>query len=529
MQQTAHAPRAAAIAAASAMLLVLALYLLRLDRVAGLIVDDGWYVLLGQALAQGRGFKLVSSAAAEVLPVVPPGFPAILAAVFRIDPSFPANVVALKLVSVVSMVGSGAATGYYFSRCRREPWSLALGLAVATTVAPAFVFLATSTIMAECVFMLGQMVAIILVERSAAANDDDWRWKTWVAALAAAAATLLRATGIALVAGAVLYLLYKRHWQRAIAFAIVVLACMLPWTIYSRVHAPTEAQRLEHGGSIVLPYTDSMRMRIAADPASGRATRRDLAARLANNVATVFGKDIIGVVFPGALRGALESGQEVISIGSVGELAGSMGNAPVTIGISLAVSTLMVLGWALTWRSGATAAEFFVPLSLAMIVLVPYQTFRYVLALAPFLFFYLVGGTRQATRSARPARIVLLCVIGFALLDHVQYLQAKLGAAPDQTIEWLADSAEIDQVLGWMNERLDGPGAVATTNPPLVYLRTGRKTVALGDLTHRWRGWKAQGIRYLVCLVPAELPSPLDVSYRILYQTSRHKLWVIEI
>jgi hypothetical protein len=420
-------------------------------------------------------------------------------------------------------------TGYYFARCRHEPWPFALALAAATTLVPGFVFLATSTVMAECVFMLGQMVAIVLVEWSVAASDDAWGWKTCAAALAAAAATLLRATGIALVAAAVLYLLYKRHWRRAIAFAAVALACLLPWTVYSRVNAPTEAQRLEHGGSIVLPYTDSMRMRIAADPASGRATPRDLAARLAHNVATVFGKDVIGVVFPAALRGALESGQEVISIGSVGELAGSMGNAGVTIGISLALSALMVLGWALAWRSGATAAEFFVPLSLVMIVLVPYQTFRYVLALAPFLLLYLVRGTSQATGSARPARIVLLCVIGFALLDHVQYLQAKFGPAPDQTIEWLADSAEIDQVLGWMNDRLDGPGAVATTNPPLVYLRTGRKTVALGDFTHRWRGWKAQGIRYLVCLVPAELPSPFDVSYRILYQTSRHKLWVIEI
>jgi hypothetical protein len=526
--QQAHAPRAA-IAATSAALVVLAVYLLRLDRIAGLIVDDAWYVLLGQALAQGRGFRLVSSAAAEILPVVPPGFPALLAIVFGISPSFPANVLLLKSVSIVSMLAAGIVTGYYFLRWRREPWPLALALAVATTITPAFVFLATSTVMAECVFMLAQMAAIVLIEWSVAEREGAWTWKTAAAAVTTAAATLLRATGLALIAAAVLYLLYKGLWRRAIAFGIVVLVCMLPWTIYSRVNAPTEAQRLEHGGSIVLPYTDSMRMRIAADPASGRATPRDLASRLAGNLATIVGKDVIGIVFPEALRGASESGQEVISIGSVGELAGSMGNAWVTIGISLVVSALMALGFAVAWRSGVTAAEFLVPLSLALIVLVPYQTFRYVLALAPFLFCYLAGGISRATRSARPARIVLLCVIGFAFVDHVQYLSAKFGAAPDQTIEWFADSAEIDQVLGWMNERLHDPAAVATTNPPLVYLRTGRKTVGLGDLTHRWRGWKAEGIRYLVCLVPAELPSPSDVSYRLLYQTSRHKLWVIEI
>ena len=187
MQQTAHAPRGAAIAATSAALLVLVVYLLRLDRVAGLIVDDAWYVLLAQALAQGRGFRLVSSAAAQILPIVPPGFPAVLAVIFRISPSFPANVIALKAVLVASMLGAGAVTGYYFARCRHESWPFALALATATTLVPAFVFLATSTVMAECVFMLGQMAAIVLVERSVAASDDAWGWKTCAAALAAAA------------------------------------------------------------------------------------------------------------------------------------------------------------------------------------------------------------------------------------------------------------------------------------------------------------------------------------------------------
>ena len=54
--------RAGAVALAAAMLLTLAVYLLRLDRVAGLVVDDAWYVLLGQALARGEGYRLVSSA-----------------------------------------------------------------------------------------------------------------------------------------------------------------------------------------------------------------------------------------------------------------------------------------------------------------------------------------------------------------------------------------------------------------------------------------------------------------------------------
>jgi hypothetical protein len=528
MQPPAHAPRAAAIAATSAALLVFLIYLLRLDRIAGLVVDDGWYVLLARALAEGRGFKLISSAAAEILPVVPPGFPVVLAVIFRLTSGFPSNVLWLKAVSIASMLGAGAVTGYYLVRWRQQPWPVALTMAVATTLVPAFVFLATSTVMAECVFMLGQMASVVLIEWSAGGREESWIRRTSIAAVVAAVTTLLRATGLALLAAGVLYLLYRRLPRRAVAFMVVAIVCMLPWTVYARLNASTLPQRMEHGGSIVFPYTESMRFRLAADPLSGQATARDIVIRLGGNIATIFGKDLIGVLFPAALRGATESGEEVISIGSVGVLPGSMGNAPSTIAISLALGALMLLGWVVTCRSNATVAEFLVPLSIAMFVTISYQMFRYTLTLTPFLLFYLTKGLNRAFASQSPSRIVLLCVVGFALLDHVQYIRAKFGETSGQTVEWLADSAEIEQVLGWMNDRLE-PGPVATTNPPLVYLRTGRKTLAMGDITHRWRGWKARGIRYLVCLVPAELPSPFEVSYKLLYQTSRHKLWVIEI
>ena len=55
--------RPGAIAAALTLLAAACVYLLRLDRVAGLVVDDAWYVLLGRALAQGDGYRLISSAA----------------------------------------------------------------------------------------------------------------------------------------------------------------------------------------------------------------------------------------------------------------------------------------------------------------------------------------------------------------------------------------------------------------------------------------------------------------------------------
>ena len=54
------------IVAVSSALLCLAVYLLRLDRVAGLLQDDGWYILLAKALASGQGYTLINSPTAGI-------------------------------------------------------------------------------------------------------------------------------------------------------------------------------------------------------------------------------------------------------------------------------------------------------------------------------------------------------------------------------------------------------------------------------------------------------------------------------
>ena len=48
-------------------------YLLRLDRTAGLMIDDAWYLVSAKALASGDGYRLTSSAVVAIMPVVPPG------------------------------------------------------------------------------------------------------------------------------------------------------------------------------------------------------------------------------------------------------------------------------------------------------------------------------------------------------------------------------------------------------------------------------------------------------------------------
>src|SRR3982074_3304075 len=103
--RTASRSRAGLATLAAGMCVAACVYALRLDRIAGLVVDDAWYVLLGRALARGEGVRLGGSATTAIMPVVPPGFPAVLAVIFRFSPDFPQNVLLLKSVSVAAMLG----------------------------------------------------------------------------------------------------------------------------------------------------------------------------------------------------------------------------------------------------------------------------------------------------------------------------------------------------------------------------------------------------------------------------------------
>lgn len=79
-----------------------------------------------------------------------------------------------------------------------------------------------------------------------------------------------------------------------------------------------------------------------------------------------------------------------------------------------------------------------------------------------------------------------------------------------------------------MQQNLANEGVVATTNPALVHLATGRKAVAIDSLGGDWAGWRTLGVRYIVFLRAAALPSTAQGAYRVLYRSPRG-LWVVEM
>ncbi len=500
----------------------LLIYLLRMDRVVGLFVDDGWYVLLAKSLATGQGYSLINSPSSGILPLYPPAFPFLLSLVYRLSPNFPDNVWLLKSVSVAAMMALGIIAYRYFVKERNLPPMLALTICLAAVLSPPLVFMATSTVMSECVFALIFLATVVVMEKCRRAETTAAQLKlAAVGGALASMAFLTRSIAISVIAAGFLYLLKARLLKPAILFAVIVAALCSPWVVYTRLHAPTPAQQTEQGGHIVLPYTQQFWQKRAGFGFSGTITAAELPERVFNNFIEVTGRDIgriiVTPVFE-ALRDPYQEAQRMsVKQGGRGE----------NWNLSFVLSLFAVIGLIAVARERMTMAEFAVPLSLAVTFLWPWETFRFVLPLIPFVIFYFLMGVRalvqlvQKSSSAvtqwKIALAVGALIFVVNLYGNVSYI-LKMNDMLDRP-QWLQTYDEAEAMLKWVKDNVPPTDAVASLNPPLVYMLTDRKTIASDDPPKNWENWKRLGVRYLVnASVYAEPPDPAEQKFKVVYR-----------
>jgi hypothetical protein len=127
---------------------------------------------------------------------------------------------------------------------------------------------------------------------------------------------------------------------------------------------------------------------------------------------------------------------------------------------------------------------------------------------------------------------VLLTVVGLNLYDHAGYIhQARTNRS---AVDWISRFDDTDTAVRWMDGNLERDAVIATTNPPLVHLHTGRRTIALDTLTEEWSVWRNRGARYIAPLVRHALPSTRRGPYKLVYDAAPDspasaRVWVIDI
>ncbi|MBI1763529.1 MAG: hypothetical protein HYR56_19060 [Acidobacteria bacterium] len=504
---------------------VLLIYALRLDRTVGVYVDDAWYVLLGQALATGHGYRLTNSPSPGILPFYPPGYPFLLSLVFRLVPQFPQNLLFLKAVSCLAMFGLGGAVYVYFRRVRVVAPLVALGLASVVVLNPALVFLATSTTMSECVFMFWQVLTVLAVERCVSAKQeaDALRW-AGAAAVLGAAMFLTRAASIAVLLATVLYLTKERRWRPLAVFALTSALLLGPWMLYTGRNAVTPEQKAEQNNYIVYRYSESFWHRRAGYPNQGILSLEDIPGRMFENGAHILDYDV-GALFVDPLFRALVIGDWRLK------------STFFTSALSYLLSLLAGLGFVLAWRARLTLAELAVPLTLLVTLAWPFPPIRFLLPLLPWMAYYLLLGCESVWRKVAQLRLaplklaygVLAVLLALNLYGTVTHIVAVHRTGPNRA-QWLRIFDENEALIKWAGDNLPTNEVIATQNPGMVALYTGRKTIGSLEPARNWELWKRLGVRYWLqtSYYKQEPLKPAEKRYRVLHTTPELDLRVLD-
>jgi hypothetical protein len=418
------------------------------------------------------------------------------------------------------MAASFVVTIRYLAKDRRMPGWLALGVACATALCPPLLFLAVSTVMSDTAFMMCFMLTVYVVERCIEAKGTSKEWKLVLLAAGLASYTfLVRSIAISLIPAAVVYFLSKGLARSALIFAVASVLIAGPWMVYSKIQAPATRHQLEQGGYIVLPYTTQFWQRLAGDASYGEIGYKELPTRVVNNSLEVLGRDTLRILASRIFDHMLDPTKDAQKMLEEGYLRHGE-----IFPLSLFLSIFVLIGYFALAFKKITFAEIALPFMLGIIVLWPFETIRFVLPLGTFVLFYFLYGLHVAQRFVQErlmpeklpgrwqlAQAALIIILGINLYHNL----ARYIIGDDRSVTgigWTRRFKEVESVIKRLDMTAKKTDVIVATNPALLNLYTGHKTVSWDAPKLRWKTWKDLKARYMVWMTL--YPGPIDPAER---------------
>ena len=416
----------------------------------GVTNDDGMYVILAKSLATGHGYRWLNLPGAPAAIHFPPGYPAFLALLWLVWPSFPANVVLFKLANAVLMAIVAAGV-FVFARKRLGLSDIAAAaLTFAATLGIPMLTLST-IVMSEPLFLALLMPALLLAERIIEDERSSVRDVVMLAVIAVAA-TLVRTHGIALIAAAGIVLCLRRRFAHAAIFAGVTLLPLIPWQIWVSGHSGVlpQAMRGNYESYGTWLATGLRAHGIGLVPQTIARTSTDIAGMLVQ---------VSAPSLPPLLR--------VLAL--------------------VAVVAMSVVGGRELWRLGRVTA-LFVGFYVAIVLMWPFPPTRFIWGIWPLVILLPALGVRRGllwrpstrafvvVRTATLATGVLLAV-GYAGYNVRGYRHQWWSSIPR------AVSHTSGPLLTWIATRTPRDLLLASEVESAVYLYTGRSVVPVTTFT----------------------------------------------
>jgi hypothetical protein len=421
----------------------------------GVFHDDAMYVILGRALATGQGYRYLNLPGAPVASHFPPGYPLLLALVWRVAPDFPANVVVFKLLNAVFLCASAVIVMLLVrERLGSSRWAIATGLATAISV-PLLVLV--TMVLSEPFFLALLLATLVVAERFVCRPDGSAPTEGPALARSAlalgvfvGALTLVRSHGIALVPAICLLLARRRRWRDAVIFTACTLAVLVPWQWWNTVHA----------GALPAP--------------------------LRGNYGTYVGWWVLGFreMGPAMIRDTLM--RTVPETTAMLTSLFSPARGTVAHAITLVALVAVLAAGARTLARRAPVTLLFLFFYIALVLVWPFAPSRFVWGIWPLLLFVLAAaGCSIGSADLRwpaPARAtlaVLLLWLGFG------YSAYELRAARGGWWASISRAADrrIAPAIAWTLANTSPNDVIAAEDEGAIFLYAGRRAVPVASFT----------------------------------------------
>ena len=395
--------------------------------------DNAGYMILGDALRSGEGYRDLYLPAQPLHAKYPPLFPALLAVLGWLG--------GLQLFKLAMLACTTAAV-WLTARVGRELVGEGAALFAAGLLA------LNPTLLEYGHYVLSEAPFLLLVLLSLYGAVRGDRKGDTLAVLAAVGAFATRTAGLTILLALPTAWLFARRRRAAGVAGGAALATMVLWGLYQGWAAPQQAGYVEEL-FLIDPYS----------PAAGSVGFGGLVARAAANLWAYASR-----VVPHTVLGSEDP----------------VGTPLVLLG--LAFSGLALLGWARRARREVGAAELFVLLYAVLIAIWPvvWTDRRFLLPLVPLLSLLAIGALADlGPRVARWGPLAIVAVVGIPCAiwiadrvpDRIECVAAWRGGSPCDAPAF----ASLYAAAAWAAEHTEPDAVIVNRKPRLFYLISRRR------------------------------------------------------
>ena len=403
--------------------------------------DAGHYMVLGESLRNGLGFRDIQLPGSPLHAKFPPGYPLILAVAGWFG--------GLQLFKAASMAFAAGSVWLTYriaeSLVSKRAAFVAAGLFAMAPVLLDFSHRVLSE--AAFTFFLLAVVAATLQDRRVGA-----------AALAAAAAAFFtRTAGLSVLLTLVAWTLISRDRRRAVVSVLVALVCVVGWAVYQHLAQPSQPGYLQQ---LIQqnPYV----------PAAGTVGLMDFPARAATNLWRYVSSELPGSFGFPTVRSQLVTGTAIAGV---------------------LLSALALYGWLRSAATRVTVAHLLVAFYVGLILLWPpvWTDRRFLLPILPLLVVFgaagAMGGVESLGQRIGYATMGLVAagVATMALISSGSVLSYRVACQSSYRDGYPCDRPQYREFYAmgwWASENTPEGSVIANRSPATFYLFSRRQ----GDL-----------------------------------------------